>query len=171
MLVSAVADGSGQPGSRQQAAPAPAASLQRASNEWAYLPASELDRRPRPESDITLPFPESENLPRGTRVSAVLVLYVGVDGAVDRVEFAQSALPPAFARTATETFARVRMQPGMKDGRPRRAMMKIEVEFEAPAFRKSATDAGIETKAGLEKNAPPQAKAVIESSRSWQDSQ
>jgi outer membrane biosynthesis protein TonB len=146
-------------------APVPAAPLQRASNEWAYLPAAELDRRPSPEGDITLPFPESENLPRGTRVSAVLVLYVGADGAVDRVEFAQSALPPAFARTATETFARVRMRPGMKDGQPRRAMMKIEVEFEAPAFKRPATDVATTATTNVATT------AVIESSRSWQDSQ
>lgn len=101
-------------------------------DELAYLPASQLDQRPLLDSGIVLPFPPGESLPQGTRVSAVLVLYVSENGDVNRIEFGQSALPPAFARVAVDAFAHVHLRPGIKNGRPRRAMMKIEVEFEAP---------------------------------------
>lgn len=137
-------EGSGPAAAIAPAVPPDAAGLPRggvrATSSWLpqiagaapYLPASQLDSRPYPESPVIVPFPEGETLAKGQRIAAILLLYVGIDGRVDRVEFAQSGLSPPFERIAIDTFLQARMSPGIKDGRPVRARMKVEVEFAAP---------------------------------------
>lgn len=94
-----------------------------------YLPARELDSRPSPVAPLILPFPEAPL--GGSRATAVLLLYIGSDGNVDRVEIEASDLPAEFELAAVETFRLARMQPGMKDGKSVRALMKIMVEYES----------------------------------------
>jgi hypothetical protein len=96
--------------------------------EAPYIPAGELDERPFTETPVILPFP---NVPlESAKVTGVLVLYIGTNGYVDRIEVDESDLPPEFEKAAIDTFLQARMRPGMKDGNPIRARMKILVEFE-----------------------------------------
>jgi TonB family protein len=97
--------------------------------ELPYLPAGTLDTRPRPEAPVVVPFPDAQLTK--SKVTGILVLYIEADGRVDRVEVDQSDLPPAFEKAAIEAFRQARMQPGIKDGQPTRARMKVLVEFEA----------------------------------------
>jgi|GEM_PF-1776871 len=95
-----------------------------------YLPARELDGRPTPVAPVILPFPDSPlDKPRAT---AILLLYIGSDGVVDRIEIEDSDLPLAFEHGVVQTFRHVHMRPGMKDGKKVRALMKIQVEYESP---------------------------------------
>lgn len=98
-----------------------------------YLNASELDVRPQPTIPLTIPFPDatlSEEM-----VTGVLVLYIGLDGKVDKVEVMDSTLPPLFEQVARESFINAVMHPGMKDGKAVRSSMKVLVEFESrPAY-------------------------------------
>lgn len=98
------------------------------SREPPYIPAGELDTRPSPEAPVVVPFPGT--LPGISRAGAVLVLYIGADGRMDRVEVDESNLPPDFEKTAIETFLQARMWPGILNGQATRARMKILVEFE-----------------------------------------
>jgi TonB family protein len=95
-----------------------------------YIPAGELDVRPYPETPVVVPFPDDAAMQNG-KLSVVLVLYIGANGQVDRIEVDKSDLPPAFEKAARDTFMQARMQPGIKDGQATRARMKILVEFEA----------------------------------------
>lgn len=98
-----------------------------------YLPPSELDIRPEPETPLAIPFPDTEQIEG--MVSAVLTLYIGLEGKVERIEISESTLPPEFERVARETFMHAAMRPGIKGGSIVRSMMKIVVEFESrPAF-------------------------------------
>lgn len=93
-----------------------------------YIPAGELDIRPVPELPVVIPFPDVPlDIPKAT---GVLVLYIGADGRVDRVEVDESALPPEFEKMAIETFLQARMRPGILEGQATRVRMKILVEFE-----------------------------------------
>jgi outer membrane biosynthesis protein TonB len=94
-----------------------------------YLTASELDVRPYPEAEVVIPFPDME-LGEG-KVEGVLVLYVDIDGKVDRIEVRESTLPPLLEHVAMSSFMQAKMQPGMKEGKAVRSQMKVLVEFEA----------------------------------------
>jgi TonB family protein len=97
--------------------------------ELPYLPAGTLDTRPLPEAPVVVPFPDAQLTK--PKVTGILVLYIEADGRVDRVEVDQSDMPPPFEKAAIEAFRQARMQPGIKDGQPTRARMKVLVEFEA----------------------------------------
>jgi TonB family protein len=94
-----------------------------------YVSGRELEQRPYPAEPVVVPYPEAaQGKPTG---SVTLALYVGVDGAVERVEVAQSDLSVEFERAAVETFQMVKMHPGIKDGQATKAKIKILVEFES----------------------------------------
>lgn len=93
-----------------------------------YTPAGELDERPFSETPVIIPFPDA-SLDK-PKVTGVLVLYIGANGYVDRIEVDESDLPPDFEKAAIDTFLQARMRPGIKAGQPTRARMKILVEFE-----------------------------------------
>ncbi len=93
-----------------------------------YLNARELDERPWAEVPVLIPFPETTW--EGGRVEGMLELFIGEDGSVDRILVKDSTLPEEFEAVAVETFRGVKMQPGVKEGKPVRSIMKILVEFE-----------------------------------------
>ena len=98
--------------------------------EAPYFPSGSVDSKPYPKVPVVIPFPEGA-LPK-QKIAAILVLYIGMDGQIDRVEVEQSELPPVFEKAALDAFRQASMQPAIKDGSPVRARMKIQVEFEAP---------------------------------------
>lgn len=96
----------------------------------AYLPTSLVDKRPFPVSTVILPFPNAAlGKPRG---SAVLALYIGREGSVDRVDIESSMLPEEFERVAMETFRSSRFQPALRGGSVVKSILRIEVEFIEP---------------------------------------
>lgn len=95
----------------------------------AYLPSSELQLRPSPETPVIIPFPDAQLGKQ--KATAILLLYISSEGVVDRVEIDESELPSEFEQAAIATFLQAKMRPGIKDGKAVPARMKIEVEFEA----------------------------------------
>lgn len=94
-----------------------------------YFSSSELQIRPSPEEPVIVPFPEAAlSMQRGT---VTLLVYVSAEGNVVKVEIDKSELPAEFEQAAVNTFMHVKMRPGIKDGNPVPARMKIEVQFEA----------------------------------------
>lgn len=94
-----------------------------------YLEPHELDDRPQPVAPLAIPFPEM-TIPNGL-VTAVLVLYIGLDGKVDKIDITDSSLPPELEKVARESFMNAAMHPGFKNGRAVRSVMKVVVEFES----------------------------------------
>lgn len=94
-----------------------------------YFPASKLDIRPYPEAAVVIPFPDVAL--EKNKVEGVLVLYIDIEGKVDRIEVRESTLPPALEQTATASFMQAKMRPGMRNGKAVRSQMKVLVEFES----------------------------------------
>lgn len=93
-----------------------------------YVSANDLDVHPSPDTPIVVPFPDSFQGSIKGRV--ILILSVRADGVIEQVSVDDSDLPNAFGQAASQTFLEARLRPGIKDGRPVAARMKILVEFE-----------------------------------------
>jgi TonB family protein len=105
---------------------APAARTPRAAR---YLAAHELDRRPQILSQVEPYFPALALVPTGR---VVLRLYIDEHGGVDSVTAESADRTGAFEAAAREAFAAARFLPGMKDGMPVKALVRIEVLFGQP---------------------------------------
>jgi len=98
-----------------------------------HYPANELDVRPGIKVRVNPAYPE-----RAARANlsgkAVLRLYIDANGMVERVEV-ERATPPGygFEDSAASAFRGARFSPAMKDGKRVRALMRIEVSFDAPS--------------------------------------
>ncbi|MDH4189185.1 MAG: energy transducer TonB [Betaproteobacteria bacterium] len=112
-----------EPDSRRRLAPAEAAN---------YLPARDLDRNPQIRVHVEPQFPPLALAPSGR---VVLRLYVSETGTVDdiAVEYADST--GAFDVAARQAFSTARFYPGVKNGRPVKSLLRIEVQFGAPSPR------------------------------------
>lgn len=104
----------------------PAAGVPRAAR---YLAAHELDRRPQIVSHVEPQFPALALVPTGR---VVLRLYIDEDGAVDTVAAESADRTGGFEAAAREAFAAARFLPGIKDGVPVKAVLRIEVLFGSP---------------------------------------
>ncbi len=104
----------------------PATSVPRAPR---YLPARELDRRPQILSHVEPHFPALALVPTGR---VVLRLYIDETGAVDAVAAESADRTGAFEAAAREAFAAARFLPGIKDGVPVKALVRLEVLFGSP---------------------------------------
>ncbi len=105
---------------------APPASAPRAPR---YLAAHELDRRPQILSHVEPHFPALALVPTGR---VVLRLYIDETGAVDAVAAESADRTGAFEAAAREAFAEARFLPGIKDGAPVKALVRVEVLFGSP---------------------------------------
>ena len=94
-----------------------------------YFSAHELDRRPQILSHVEPNFPALALAPAGR---VVLRLYVDETGRVDTVAVESADRTGAFDAAAREAFAAARFLPGIKDGVPVKALMRIEVLFGSP---------------------------------------
>jgi len=98
-----------------------------------HYPANELDVRPGIKVRVNPAYPE-----RAARANVsgktVLRLYIDADGMVERVEV-ERATPPGygFEDSAATAFRGARFSPAMKNGKRVRALMRIEVSFDAPS--------------------------------------
>ena len=109
-------------------APAPPAAA-----DSRHYPANELDVRPGIKVHVNPAYPA-----RAARANVsgktVLRLYIDVNGMVERVEV-EHATPAGygFEESAATAFRGARFSPAMKDGKRVRALMRIEVSFDAPS--------------------------------------
>ena len=114
-----------QPAAPSNLAP-PATTVPRAPR---YLAARELDRRPQILSHVEPHFPALALVPTGR---VVLRLYIDETGAVDAVAAESADRTGAFEAAAREAFAAARFLPGIKDGVPVKALVRLEVLFGSP---------------------------------------
>jgi outer membrane biosynthesis protein TonB len=96
-----------------------------------YYPASELDRKPYPMQRIDLDFPPAAG---GVEYFGKLRVnvYIGRDGAVDRVELLSSAVPAHFSEAAVRALRESRWEPGRSGPRRVRSVKTYEIDFEPP---------------------------------------
>ena len=69
---------------------------------------------------------------RGVAGKVVIRLYINEKGIVDRVETLRGQPPGMFERSAERAFRAARFSPGMKNKRPAKTQMTIEVSFDSP---------------------------------------
>jgi protein TonB len=105
---------------------APATTVPRAPR---YVPAHQLDRRPQILSHVEPHFPALALVPTGR---VVLRLYIDETGSVDAVAAESADRTGAFEAAAREAFAAARFLPGIKDGVPVKALVRLEVLFGSP---------------------------------------
>lgn len=94
-----------------------------------YVPAHQLNRRPQILSHVEPHFPALALVPTGR---VVLRLYIDETGGVDAVAAESADRTGAFEAAAREAFAAARFLPGIKDGVPVKALVRLEVLFGSP---------------------------------------
>ena len=96
-----------------------------------YYPARELDVRPGIRTHVEPEYPEAAAR-RSLSGKVVIRLYIDEKGAVERVKTLRAEPPGYFERSAESAFRAARFTPAMKNGRPVKAQMTIEVHFDSP---------------------------------------
>ena len=94
-----------------------------------YYRAAELDQRPQIRVHVEPKFPALALVPTGR---VVLRLYVNEAGEMDEVAVESADTTGDFAEAARQAFAAARYTPGIKDGRPVKSLVRIEVLFGLP---------------------------------------
>lgn len=90
-----------------------------------YLPAQLLDELPEIIDDIPIDPPALRDRPEGGE--AVLKLWIGEKGTVDRVEVESASLPPAFIDEIRTSFYRAHFRPGVAAGISTKTRMRVAV--------------------------------------------
>jgi periplasmic protein TonB len=115
--------------------PAPAQFATPAVPDSRHYPANELDARPGIKVRVNPAYP-ARAAQQNMSGKAVVRLYIDANGMVERVEV-ERATPPGygFEESAANAFRGARFSPAMKDGKRVRALMRIEVSFDAPTAK------------------------------------
>ena len=92
-----------------------------------YLQARDLDVPPQVIIDVPVDPPELRRYPEGGQL--VLELWIDELGRVVRTEAESGNLPAAFIDSARGSFAKSTFSPGLKDGRPVKSRLKVEVTY------------------------------------------
>lgn len=90
--------------------------------------ATDLDVPPRPLSDVAPVYPAGAGIRSG---EVVLDLHIDAAGLVRNVAVVSATLPGWFEASAMEAFLRARFSPGLRDGRPTAARMRVAVVYSA----------------------------------------
>ncbi len=90
--------------------------------------ATDLDVPPRPLSEVAPVYPPAAGIRSG---EVVLDLSIDAMGLVRNVTVVSATLPGWFEASATEAFLRTRFSPGLRDGRPTAARMRVAVVYSA----------------------------------------
>lgn len=125
--------------SRADAASPPGRSARQATSEGAGNPqptgaaalepdASALDVPPRPLSNVAPVYPAAAGIRSG---EVVLDLLIDDTGLVRNVSVVSATLPGWFEASATEAFLRTRFSPGLRNGQPTAARMRVAVVYSA----------------------------------------
>lgn len=111
------------------AAPPPPGPALASAVDLTYYSARELDVQPRALREIDFAYPEAAD--RG-RISGTVRLQVQVeaDGRVSDVSVASATPPDLFEASAVQGLRDTRFAPGQRNGRPVRARLLIEVEYD-----------------------------------------
>jgi len=99
--------------------------------DWRYHPEPELDRKPSPMRNMAVDYPAT---PPGVDYFGRITLkvFIGRDGAVDRVEVEHADLPAAFVEAAVKAFSEASWEPPLKWGRRVKALKVIAIDFKPP---------------------------------------
>jgi protein TonB len=135
VLAAALCIALGGPAAQAASGPAAAAPAQFTSPavpDSRHYPANELDARPGIKVRVNPDYP-ARAARENVSGKAVVRLYIDANGMVERVEV-ERATPPGygFEDAAATAFSGARFSPAMKDGKRVRALMRIEVSFDAP---------------------------------------
>jgi protein TonB len=95
-----------------------------------YYSLAELDVRPWIKVHVEPQYPAAAALP-GLHGVVVLRLYINEDGLVDRISTISATPEHSFEQAAERAFSAARYSPGMKNGRPVKVQLLVEVEFDA----------------------------------------
>lgn len=96
-----------------------------------YYRTSELEVRPGIMTHVEPRYPEAAAR-RFLSGKVVLQLDIDEKGRVERAQAIRAAPPGYFEASAERAFRAARFTPGLKDGRPVKVRMRLEVEFESP---------------------------------------
>lgn len=98
-----------------------------------YFTPHELSRRPQAASDVQIDYPEESGSEEGGRI--VLRLLINELGTVDRIVVETDDAPKTLEQLALGAFTHARFRPGMRDNRPVKSQMLVEVTLDpnAPA--------------------------------------
>jgi protein TonB len=93
-----------------------------------YYTARQLDVYPQPLAAINLPYPDSAV---AERVDGRLLLSLAIDdfGIVTDVSVVEAQPPGYFEEAARAIFLPMRFAPGIKDGRPVRTRVQIQIRY------------------------------------------
>lgn len=114
--------------SEPPAAPAPGATIT-SSVDLTYYSARDLDVQPRALREIVPDYPEGADRQRLSG-KVRLQLQLEADGRISDIEVVSASPPGVFDNSAIRAFGDARFAPAQKDGRPVRARVLIEVEYD-----------------------------------------
>lgn len=93
-----------------------------------YVSPGNLSSRPLPLENIEIHLPDALSLSGKVR----LILFIGINGVVERVELAESRLPEAYGAVAVAAFLNRRFSPGRIGTKSVSTFIELEVEFNPP---------------------------------------
>ena len=101
--------------------------------ELRYLEPAEIERAPFPERGINVPAIAERN--GATFFGKVkLRVYIQKGGDVDHIEVATTTVPRDIAEETAKLFSAVRWEPGTRNGRKRRSVYIVELDFAPPVM-------------------------------------
>lgn len=92
-----------------------------------YLPSDALDQRPQMIEELPVDPPELRHLRQGGTL--VMTLLIDESGLVIRALLERTDLPQAFVDATRQGMSLVRFTPGIKDGRPVKSQLRLEVRY------------------------------------------
>lgn len=93
-----------------------------------YYEVNELDAAPAPKQDIVPQYPAEALKARMTGM-VQLEMYLDASGTIQSLRVLRSTTPGLFDQAALDAFQHQPFAPGIKDGRPVRARLKLVVNF------------------------------------------
>lgn len=106
-----------------------------------HYKANELDARPGIKVRVNPAYP-ARAARENVSGKAVVGLYIDANGAVERIEIERET--PAgygFGESAASAFRSARFSPALKGGKRVRALMRVEISFDAPTPQPAKTKA------------------------------
>jgi protein TonB len=97
-----------------------------------YYRTRELDVRPGIMTHVNPVYPDAAAR-RFLAGKVVIRLFIDEAGTVERIVTVKAEPPGYFEQSAERAFRAARFTPGMKNGRPVKVQMLLEVSFDSPA--------------------------------------
>jgi TonB family protein len=92
-----------------------------------YYPAEKLSKMPEAVSIFRVEPPAGGDT--GLVGKVTIRLWIGADGAIDRVRVVDNGLPQAYADAASAAFERMRFEPGQIGGVPVKSWVEVVIEY------------------------------------------